>query len=49
MQLLTVVREVEQIADHCTNICEQVIYLETGKIVRHLASGWTSPALPEDD
>ena len=22
---------------------EQLIYLETGKIVKHLASGWTQP------
>ena len=48
MQLLAVVRAVERMADHCTNICEQVIYLETGKIVRHLPSGWTAPTLPED-
>ncbi len=48
MQLLSVVRAVERMADHCTNICEQVIYLETGKIVRHLPTGWTKPALPED-
>ncbi|MCP4758447.1 MAG: phosphate signaling complex protein PhoU [Planctomycetes bacterium] len=48
MQLLSVVRAVERMADHCTNICEQVIYLETGKIVRHLPSGWTAPTLPED-
>ncbi len=48
MQLLTVVRAAERMADHCTNICEQVIYLETGKIVRHLPTGWTAPTLPED-
>lgn len=48
MQLLTVVRSAERMADHCTNICEQVIYLESGKIVRHLPTGWTSPVLPEE-
>jgi phosphate transport system protein len=46
--LLSMVRAVERIADHCTNICEQTIYLETGNIVRHLPSGWTDPAPPDD-
>jgi phosphate transport system protein len=44
--LLAVTRSLERIADHCTNICEQVIYLGTGKIVRHLPEGWTSPETP---
>jgi phosphate transport system protein len=30
----------EIIADHCTNIAEQVIYLTTGAIVRHGHSSW---------
>ena len=29
-----------KIADHCTNISEQVIYLVTGAIVRHTDAGW---------
>lgn len=29
-----------QMADHCTNIAEQVIYQVTGAIVRHLEGGW---------
>ncbi len=45
-ELLAVTRAMERIADHCTNICEQVIYLQTGKIVRHLEEGWTSPENP---
>jgi phosphate transport system protein len=45
-ELLAVTRAMERIADHCTNICEQVIYLETGKIVRHLPEGWTAPEKP---
>jgi len=45
-ELLAVTRSLERIADHCTNICEQVIYLETGKIVRHLPEGWTAPEKP---
>ena len=45
--LLAITRKLERIADYCTNICEQVIYLETGKIVRHSPDGWTSPETPE--
>lgn len=29
-----------KIADHCTNIAEQIIYLATGAIVRHTDAGW---------
>jgi len=45
-RLRTVTAQLERIADHCTNICEQVIYLESGKIVRHEPEGWTRPELP---
>ena len=45
-KLLAVTRSLERIADHCKNICEQVIYLDTGKIVRHLPEGWTTPETP---
>jgi len=30
----------ELLADHCTNIAEQVIYLTTGSIVRHTTTSW---------
>ena len=30
----------ERMADYCTNIAEQVIYVATGTIVRHTDSGW---------
>jgi phosphate transport system protein len=30
----------EVMADHCTNIAEQVIYQTTGAIVRHMESSW---------
>ncbi|MHC4128770.1 MAG: phosphate signaling complex protein PhoU [Planctomycetota bacterium] len=46
-KLLAVTKAMERMADHCTNICEQVIYLESGLIVRHLPEGWTKPAPPE--
>jgi phosphate transport system protein len=46
-KLLAVTASLERIADHCTNVCEQVIYLESGLIVRHLPEGWTKPAPPE--
>jgi len=46
-RLLTVTKALERMADHCTNICEQIIYLGTGKIVRHLPQGWSKPAPPE--
>lgn len=45
--LLNVNRALERMADHCTNVSEQLIYLESGKIVRHLSSGWTEPEEPE--
>lgn len=46
--LMKVTKSLERIADHCTNICEQVIYLETGKIMRHNAEGWGAAVEPED-
>ncbi len=46
-RLLSVAKTLERIADHCTNICEQVIYLERGLIVRHLPQGWSKPTAPD--
>ena len=43
-----VVKAIERVADHCTNICEQVIYLESGRVVRHLPGGWSEPTSPEE-
>ncbi|HMN95239.1 MAG TPA: phosphate signaling complex protein PhoU [Phycisphaerales bacterium] len=44
-RLMAVTKSLERIADHCTNVAEQVIYLETGKIVRHLPEGWSDPTV----
>ena len=44
--LMSVTKSVERIADHCTNVCEQVIYLHAGLIVRHRPDGWSKPLPP---
>ncbi len=46
-RLMAVVKALERIADHCTNICEQVIYLRSGLIVRHRPEGWSEPERPD--
>jgi phosphate transport system protein len=32
---IMVAKNLERIADHCTNIAEDVIYVHTGRIIRH--------------
>lgn len=36
----------EMVADHCTNMAEQVIYLTTGAIVRHVETSWIEVGKP---
>jgi len=36
----------EVMAGHCTNIAEQVLYLATGAIVRHMGGHWEQYSLP---
>jgi len=48
LQVLSIARHLERIADHATNIAEDVIYLAEGRIVRHQqeVSDKASPAPP---
>ncbi|MCK4872105.1 MAG: phosphate signaling complex protein PhoU [Phycisphaerales bacterium] len=45
--LIAIASDLERVADHATNIAEQVIYKETGLIVRHNATGWSDPTAPD--
>lgn len=42
MQLFSASRHVERIADHATNIAEEVVYLVEGEVVRHRADLWNT-------
>ena len=48
MRVISVARSLERIADHATNIAEDVIYMVTGEIPRHGGQrdlrAWTGPA-----
>lgn len=44
--LNTIAASMRRIGDHCTNIAEQIIYVATGKIVRHQGNKWTEPVEP---
>lgn len=43
MALGSIASNLGRMADHCTNIAEQVIYASTGKVVRHEGDRWTKP------
>lgn len=42
-----VANHLERIGDHCTNIAEQIIYIATGQIVRHMKGQWSEPQDPQ--
>ncbi|MBK8913080.1 MAG: phosphate signaling complex protein PhoU [Phycisphaerales bacterium] len=42
LDLLSIAKNLERIADHATNIAEDVIFLSTGQIVRHQLGGGRS-------
>jgi phosphate transport system protein len=46
-RLHEIASQCEIIADHCTNIAEQVIYITTGKIVRHMQNSWVEVSRPK--
>ena len=35
LQLLSIVQNLERIADHCTNIAEETIYIVNGRVIKH--------------
>jgi phosphate transport system protein len=47
LDVLTVAKNLERIADHATNIAEDVIFLSTGEIVRHSPRDGTDTRPPE--
>ncbi len=42
-----IVHQCELVADHCTNIAEQVIYAATGVVVRHTGGDWIELDTPK--
>jgi phosphate transport system protein len=47
-RLHEIATQCELIADHCTNVAEQVIYLTTGAIVRHTQTSWVQLPNPDE-
>lgn len=48
-ELHSIIHQAVLMADHCTNIAEQVIYEATGTIVRHTDAGWVEQDMGERD
>ena len=48
MQVMHIARHLERIADHATNIAEDLIYLAEGRIVRHTAEVASAPVAERD-
>ena len=36
LSIIMIAKNLERIADHCTNVAEDVIYVQSGRIIRHL-------------
>ena len=50
LDVLSIAKNLERIADHATNVAEDVVFLLTGEIVRHrLADGDPPDKLPAHD
>jgi phosphate transport system protein len=49
MALLSVVRNLERLADHATNIAEEVIFFLTGSDIRHSRSVVTDERLNTEE
>jgi phosphate transport system protein len=44
-ELLFVIKHLERIADYVTNICEQVVYLAEGRVIKHTPEAWLGDAV----